>query len=449
MPELGSVTPFVRELSGRARRFEVVPLIFLAVASILAVSAHMQRFPEISPFDEIVHIDYVRSLQTLEYPRLGETLDQRTFRDWACRGAYTDAVSLPSCLAAEYDPADFGGHAVQRANHPPVYYAITAVLATPFVLADNSKLVAGSRLAGAAFLFLGLAMVYYRARARGVSPLLASATLASVAIGMPTLMHASATVNNDIAVFTVGAFCLLVVDRERPFAVTMRWLLAAAVLAGSVKITALFPVVAATTVIGWQTIGTPYVGRGKKFRQLLMLSSVPVTSFITAKIWEILGTLRQLDGYRYPISGNGRPIDGNPFLGIVRSVGDTIPPTKLNYVPEALQSGSLIEVAAFLGLVVAAAVGVGLSSNDLRRQALAVAVVAGSAATGVVIQFGAALAGRETKLFPLVSTRYAMGVIPFVLLLLTHWLDDNRVTRAVAVVVVFVSLYGASTSFLV
>ncbi|MGH2692272.1 MAG: hypothetical protein ACRDHM_07180, partial [Actinomycetota bacterium] len=189
-------------------------LLIFAAVSVLVV-AHAAAYRPLSPFDEGVHFDYVIKASRGEIVNRGEKLGQEAMREIACRGMDLKGLLLPPCDAPRFEPEAFPGEGFSSAEiHPPVYYGITGLLARGLVDARIAPdMFAAARLAGILWLGLGLLIIWYTGKEFGVATAPLAVVVAAVA-ATPTLLHASATVTNDITGVVAGGLLVWV---------TLRW----------------------------------------------------------------------------------------------------------------------------------------------------------------------------------------------------------------------------------
>ena len=189
-------------------------LLIFAAASVL-VGGHVAAYRPLSPFDEGVHFDYVIEASRGELVRRGERLGPEAMRVVACRGIDIDGVALPPCDPAKLVPEAFPGLGFSTADiHPPVYYGITGLVARGLVAAGIAPdMFTAARLVGILWLGLGLLLIWYAGRELGVGAARLAVVVAAL-VATPTLLHASATVNNDTTGLVAGGLLALV---------TLRW----------------------------------------------------------------------------------------------------------------------------------------------------------------------------------------------------------------------------------
>jgi hypothetical protein len=182
---------------------------------VVLATMHLRSFPLMSHFDEGVHFDYVVEVSQGGLIAQGERLGQEAMRETACRGIDTAGLVVPPCGREVYQPTDFPELGYNYADaHPPVYYAITALVArllTATGLVDSFFVAARA----VSILWVGLGLVVLWIVGKELTTLperLGVAMLLLVAA--PPVIHTAATVNNDAPALLAGGAVLLV---------TLRW----------------------------------------------------------------------------------------------------------------------------------------------------------------------------------------------------------------------------------
>ena len=193
-----------------ARRRDRVVVVGLLLFAALLVVLHVRSYPQLSPVDELQHVDYMIKASRGELVRRGDHVGQDAMREQACRGVDGAAMSLPSCDSGRFDPAAFQEEGFNTAEiHPPPYYVVTGAVARSMLplLGDRGLLVAG-RLVGALWLMAGVAVVWFLLAAFGVRPSSRVAVVLLV-VTAPAVLHGSSTVNNDATALVAGGGLLL------------------------------------------------------------------------------------------------------------------------------------------------------------------------------------------------------------------------------------------------
>lgn len=185
----------------------------LLVLSSVLVGLHVAHYPEISPIDELQHVDYLYKARDLHGVGRGDLFAQDALREEACRGLDSEFVP-PPCGVTPYDPTRFQEGGFNTAYvHPPVYYTVTAWIGTAIsTVLGTDTLVTGGRLVGVLWLGTALAVLWRMMGDRGVDdPTRAGVLL--FAMSSPVVLFQASTISPDATALLAGALCLWAVTR--------------------------------------------------------------------------------------------------------------------------------------------------------------------------------------------------------------------------------------------
>jgi len=236
------VTGSQRAVGPALRR--LAPYVYLFVIGMLAAGVHIARYTELSPIDELRHLDYAMRASSFHQPRLGDLLSQDAMRVEACRGIdrvieWTD----PPCDSKVFDPVRFRDDGYQTASpHPPTYYLGAGWFARAAQAVGLSEsFVDPARVFSALLFAAGLMAAFTAGRMARVraAPLLAALTFVPA---MPAALHASSTVNPDSTAILVGSLVMLLGLAWERGRLPLWTLAVAGVLAGGTKVTSLLAV---------------------------------------------------------------------------------------------------------------------------------------------------------------------------------------------------------------
>ncbi|HEX5492938.1 MAG TPA: hypothetical protein VFX70_00005, partial [Mycobacteriales bacterium] len=182
---------------------------WLALLVGVLVGTAVARAPTLSPFDEGTHADYAYQVAHGHIPHAGSLGAVEISREEACHGVSVPTrTRLPPCGTP--DPPVGENY---NFGHPPLYYAITGVIAR---LADaavpGGHFVTAARLVGIGWLWAGAMALFLAIRAFGVPARYATAGAALLPL-VPGVLYASSTVTNDAAAAVSGGVALLVLAR--------------------------------------------------------------------------------------------------------------------------------------------------------------------------------------------------------------------------------------------
>jgi hypothetical protein len=180
----------------------LVSVLVLVLASLGLGTLHVLQHTDLSPVDELQHIDYLYKAPAVVHS--GEKVGQEAMREQACRGLVLWA-SPPCDPDATYDPEDFQESGSNTAAiYSPLYYTLTKVVALPLDAVPGVGLVTAARLVGAVWLAGGLVMTLLVARRLGAHPYTATPLLLAAAC-VPTVLYPAATITPDSMALLGGA----------------------------------------------------------------------------------------------------------------------------------------------------------------------------------------------------------------------------------------------------
>ena len=252
-------------LTDRTRVRRAGPFLYLFAIGIALSAVHVAGYRQLSPIDELRHVDYAMSVTHLQFVHLGDRIGQEAMRAEACRGVDLPTWLDPPCRSARFNPRAFRDDGYQTASaHPPTYYLTVGLVSRAAVglgLFDN--FVDPARLMGGVLLGAGLVLTYLAGRRLGLrsGALLAALTLVPTS---SAVLHASSTVNPDATAVLAGGLVLFAaVAWEQRRLGTLALVVAGAVATG-LKLTNLLVVaaVAAWLVVRSETLGV-VIGRAR------------------------------------------------------------------------------------------------------------------------------------------------------------------------------------------
>jgi hypothetical protein len=256
-------TASMSSLADRSRTRRAAPLLYLLGIGIALSAVHVATYRQLSPIDELRHVDYAMSVTHLHLVRLGDRVGQEAMRAEACRGVDLPTWLDPPCRSTRFNPVAFRDDGYQTASaHPPTYYLTVGLVSRAAVglgLFDN--FVDPARLMGGVLLGAGLVLTYLAGLRLGLrsGALLAALTL------VPTtsaVLHASSTVNPDATAVLAGGLVLFAAVAWEQRRLGTLGLAAAGAVATGLKLTNLLAVaaVAAWLVVRSDTTGV-VIGR--------------------------------------------------------------------------------------------------------------------------------------------------------------------------------------------
>jgi len=423
------------------------------MAAVLSAIAVLNG-PAMSGLDEQTHLDYAYRISQGTIPHEGSKLSHEVMREWSCRGQAGIEGALPSCQEATSGRVDAADYPARGENynswHPPLYYAITAVLAKALEsLPLGLTFTTAARLTGALWLAAAVVAMFAVLRSWRLPGWLAAAG-ATTLLTVPSLVHASSTVSNDAPAALLGVAALWILTRafrdQR-----VGWVLPTvlAVLAAATKLMSTVAILTAVGVVALSAVPALRERRtGDALRRIAVAVGPVVGIAAVALAWSAFQGGRAEPGWTSPISGvNTALVVGAPF--------DEWAPTLLSsfglvddyYLQPALASIAVGAVVAGLHVLLTAApfTSIALFDRDRPERVLGWAALIGVIAVPLLVQ-GQELV-RGGGYFPVVSSRYAITLIPVTVACLALVAGDRR-WRFAAVAVPVVGYLAMLLSFL-
>lgn len=295
--------------------FLVLTMLGSAVLMLIAIS----RATEISVYDETTHADFVYQLQQGEIPYAGSVIAPEILNEWSCRGSGAESITkaLPPCDSGAPPSAYPARGENYNASHPPLYYAVTAVLAkvVAAIRPGETSLIADARITGILWLWAAMIAMFAGMRKFGFRPWWSVAGAAMIPL-IPSFAVAATTVSNDAPAALGGALAIWLlarIVREKKYGFFLPALFTFLITATKVMSAVPFIGVAAVCLVlafrHWQKREIAETRR-------LILTAVSIGAAIGIAYlgWTWFQSGRGVPGWDNPVSGiNTRPIDGSPF----------------------------------------------------------------------------------------------------------------------------------------
>jgi hypothetical protein len=188
-----------------SRRFpRAGTMLILGVLIVVLNGLHVRSYDEVSPFDEVLHVDQMARYSRFEFVQTDDGISQEAMRDIACE---LD-VGMP-CKDGRYDGDDFSYKGWNTASSaPPYYYFVTGVTARILSAPAGNSIINWGRILGSLWLLVGVYFVI-RAAEYFAAPRLSLLLGVIMVVATPPLLHASNTINSDTTAFVSGAAVLL------------------------------------------------------------------------------------------------------------------------------------------------------------------------------------------------------------------------------------------------
>jgi len=409
----------------------------LAGVTLLAVvlfGMYLAAHSELSYVDEVQHFDYLERIAHGHLVARGQTLGRPAMEELACRGIdvppaeyerfYGAAERVPACDDPGPDPSRFPeGGVNQVAVHPPVYYAVTGVLARIVqAITPIGSLLTAARVANLVWLLLAIAFLWsLLAEFSASSPV--RAILIALVVTAPQLVQMMGSVSPDAAALAVGGALLLFGMRWERGAAPGWALPAAAGVAVAIK---------ETNAIGVALVLLYLVIRGRRIgprRVTLQALAVVIAIGVAAGTWLVIeNAVATVPTRTIPFVARFQT-DSIDADSIVSQVGAVVSPVRSWLPPDLLRSpatalhGTLLDVL-FIGAAAAAAIGAARGSR--------LAALGGSEAAAMLVAGPAFVVSNYVLLhiFVVIPQRYGLSLVPGLVALITFG-TEKRWLRAV------------------
>ena len=393
------------------------------------VLLNVNATPGVSPIDEATHADYVLRVAQGDLPRMGQPLSEQTLREWSCRGSSNVTFELPPCTDGPLDPATYpaGGQQYNSA-HPPLYYAVTALVARPLAVLTGEGLLGSARLVGIAWLTAGLWALLAALRQLGTSWTLGTAVAALVGLA-PAIQHASSTVNNDASAVLAGALVLWVALRVAHGTSSWPALAVAAAVAAALKLVFLIALVPAAVVLLQHARRHP----DDRARVAVALGAGGAAAAVVLAAWTLVHGALNPGDVENPVLGiNTRDADRLPVAMTLRNLLACWPPLARPFVPlELLEQPQFFLWGVLIPLLFASAplLGMVAARSPVGRD-VSIGAALGMVAVPVAVQLHTYLAHGDY--FPNIAPRYGLCVVPAVAVALASVARGRRHDLAAA-----------------
>jgi len=440
--------------AGRARRrpADLGPKLLAGAALVLLagslVLTAIVRAPQLSLLDEWTHADYAYRISHGEVPADGDAISREIREEWSCH-RLAPGGDIPPCGQPDPPPADYTAEGQQyNSFHPPVYYAITGVLARAIdAVRPGLTFITAARLVGLGWLLAGMAVFYLALRRFEVGWPYAAAGVALLPL-TPIVLHASSTVTNDAAAALAGSLALLVLARVLVQRRT-GWLLpaAATLFVSGTKMLNGLPMLVVAGLLGVLAIRSWRERDRATARSLAVLALVIVGTFLAAYLaWSLYQASRGDPNWVNPVLGkSGRPVRGLPFDEIFSTSFTGFSLTSSYYLQPLINGQGITAWAKLLSALVVASPFVALAAFRPWRPAWLVGagLLAGMLLYPLAVELQVYLSfGRY---FPQVVVRYGMSFIPWALAVLVMLAATRRAWRTGAAVLGMGTLLVAGT----
>ena len=337
-------------------------MITCMLAAAVLVVLHVAAFRQMSPVDEIQHLDYMLRVESGDLVHRGDLLLPETRRIVACRG-FDPALSgmlasdwvEPICGDDALRPDQFPQLGFNTAwRHPPTYYVITAGLASIIELVPGvDDTLSAARLSGIAWAIGTVGVMWALFGAFGVARA-NRVLLVLFLVASPAVLFYLSVVTEDATAVAAGAGALLAV-RVWQQGRALAWLpISVAGVTVALKWTNLAGVAAAAVFL----IAAEVLGDRKRLRHALrVVLGMFGACVLTIGGWYVAQTaLAKVPAEEIPLLEQQRA----DSLDIGRTIAQTrqlVTPLRIEYLPDALEHDGvyllvLIADAALIAILV-------------------------------------------------------------------------------------------------
>lgn len=397
------------------RFWERAVAVLLMVASAVLVGVHVPKHIAVSPIDEYMYIDYVAKVSSQGVVRTGEGVSEFARAYLACHnvrnvGGWPETHCNPQSIA---DPNGFPNRGITSADiYTPAYFAITRVLAQPFVMA-GVDLVSAARLTGMFWLALAAVALFFALR-RLLIPMMLSASLSLLMVGSSAAFWSNTFISTDAPAMAAGAVALLLALRASEHRSAVWWLAGVTVVAALLKLQLLLPFAAVAVFFMLQRLSAVR-GRPRPlatfFKDRLVLITVGgVLAAVVAQLaWMVVRSA-------IAVGDAGALVASASFTpsALADELFRFIPALAEGALdPASTGGGAIIPVGVLTLLVSGGLIGLWGSSRGLSTESnlAASTILVATVSAPVLAVVSAVLTGQYIALVP----RYGLSLLPFAL----------------------------------
>jgi hypothetical protein len=429
-----SVTAPLERTTARTDALALAGLLALAV---VLVGLYATTFTQFSPVDELQHADYVIKASHGQLLRRGDRTGQEALGEATCRGLVVpEPPRADNCRTTGDRPPVVEQQSGVNSEEiqPPLYYFVTGALARAGRrVTGASSIVTTARLVGALWLAGGVVVLWALLGLLGVRPSARWAVVALV-VSAPTVLDASALVNNDATALLAGGGVLLAAVAWEQRRLHGAAVLGAVVVAVALKPTNVFGVGVAALYLLWRAVSTDAGDRPRPWRSQAGMAAAVVVAAVVAGLGLLV--LHDAVARAGPLSNPNTAhfqVDHLALGQVLGAVPAGVVPVQDPFLPDFLDT-SVMKLLVRCGewLLLGGAVGTAATSaRGSAGEALAVSALAGCAVTGpalVVLNY------LSLQTYVAIPSRYALSVVPALAAALALALGKSWTPFAVATV---------------
>ncbi|PFG32517.1 hypothetical protein ATL42_0357 [Sanguibacter antarcticus] len=401
--------------------------------SLLIGLVQILREPQLSPYDEAVHLDYAWKASSGELPFPGSPISPTMLDAWSCHGQAN--ATLPDCGSGA-PSSEYPARGENYLMHPPTFYLISGYLAR-FILAVSpvDDFVTAARFTGLLWLAAGMIVLYAALRAWGVRWTIA-APIAIVPVTLHMTFQVSASLNNDATATLAGAaaaFLAARVLRNHRFGVVLPVLLTTFLV--STKILNAIPLLGVAVAIILASLLNRGSNRWPGLRQTLPVSlAILATTVAVHASWSMYRSATKVDGWVSPVSGESTlEIRGTPVGEWLETAFDGIRGLTYGHAPGNILVSANIPWVELLSPLLLASVFICLvifTTSD-ERWFVPAATVIGMLGLPLAVQLQVYLITDGTYYFPSITSRYSLSLVALLIVCGSLVLEERQWVRPV------------------
>lgn len=412
-----------------ARRFVWVALGLLAVAVAMVFIA-VARAPQLLITDEGPHADYAYRAATLHLPGKGTLIAPEIKYEWYCHDQ-AGATGASSCTG--YTSSFKAGQQDYTFNDPPIYYTVTGLIAravSPLVPGAHHFITIG-RSVGVLWLFLAMLVFYLALRRFRASWQYAAAAAVFLPV-VPGVLASTTQITSDAPAALSGALALYVLARQLIDKKT-GWVLPllATVFAAGTKTLNGMPMLIVAAVLGYVAVAAARRRDWAAAKRPALNAAVIFVSFCVVYFaWTHWQNGRGVAHWVNPNKANGQPLTGSKVGDMLSNLFNTFQHLATMYQLQPQINGETVVIWATLLTVLFCAGPFMLMTASRSRSwgwLLGLATFVGVSSIAIVVQLQVFSANHEY--FVMVSSRYALAFIPWVVACLAVVASRRRLLR--------------------
>jgi hypothetical protein len=425
--------PRARTVAGEPlRRFLLVALGLLAIAVTMVFIA-VARAPQLSITDEGPHADYAYRASTLDFPAKGSPIVPEIRYEWYCHDqAGTTGASTCTGYTSSFEATgqDY------TFDDPPLYYTVTGVIARAVgkVVPGAHHFITIGRDVGALWLFLAM-MVFYLAMRRLRAAWQYAAAGAAFLPLVPGVLSSTTQITSDAPAALCGAVSLYVLAR---YLLDKRtgWVLpvVVTVLTSATKTLNGMPMLMVAAVLGFVALTAALDRDWAAAKRLALVGSAIVAAFGAVYLaWTHWQAGRGEVGWVNPNAANSVPLKGSATGDMLSNLFSTFQHLGTTfYLQQQINGETVVIWGTFLTVVFCAAPFMLMTASKARSWGwlLGLATFVGVSLVAIVVEFQ--VFSVNDAYFVMVSARYALAFIPWVVACLAVVASRRRLLRTSA-----------------